>query len=617
MARATGFIMRKMIVERGSIALLALGFSFSAAAVEQQRGAEDTAGEALYQTHCAQCHDNPQNNTPPRAALAYRSPGSVERSLTDGIMKSMASKLNAQEIRSLAVLLTGREPGPPVEVMANACQAKPKPLALSSSDWAGSGGDLENSRYSTGTSITAANISRLKPKWVFGIPGGAPGTVALAGNRLFLATGTGHVMSLDAESGCAHWAYDTKGKLVRRVTVAAVGDAGSQIAVFFGDAKGGMTALDAVTGKLLWHTRVEHHALARITASPSVYDGRVYVPVSSIEDPLTHDPSYSCCTFRGSVVALDAATGNKLWQSYNISEENRLLAPATDEKPAQYGPAGAAVYLPLAIDRKRQLVYASTAESYTYDNPEGAYSVIAYDLKTGERHWQQQFLPSPKEREQVCAEVGYTDCRNLFSMGTAVTIYSQPGGKQRLLVAQKSGDVYALDPDAKGRIIWHNKASFGGDLGGIMYGMSAAKGTVYVPVSDAYVEPPRQAGGLVAIDVNSGKTRWKIAAPDAACNWTEDECDAAVVAASTKLPGAILLGHNDGHLRAYASNDGELIWDTDTAKGYQTINGVGARGGQVNGFPVIVADKAVYVVSGAASQARPGNALLMYTLDGK
>lgn len=612
--------MSNVIRKTLSTSLLMLGLFFTASdalSMEQQRGGVGEAAEALYSQRCANCHDNPSNNTPPRAALAYRNSTSIVRVLRDGSMRNMAAGLSDEQVRSLAVLLTGNEPGPAVDVMSNACSSSGGPVTLGGKDWPSLGGDFENSRHRGPAGIRAADILRLKPKWIFGIPGGAPGTVALAGGRLYLATGTGHVISLDATSGCVHWAYDTVGSLVRRVSVAAIGGEGSRAAVFFGDAKGNVTALDAATGGLLWNTQVERHALARVTAAPSVYNGRVYVPMSSIEDPLTHDESHACCTFRGSVAALDASTGRLLWKRYTIPEQSRQLAAATNAEPAKFGPAGAAVYLPLAIDVKRNLVYASTAESYTYDNPVGPYSVIAYELETGAVRWQRQFLPEAKERKMRCERVGDTDCRNLFSMGTAVTIHQQSDGTQILLVAQKSGDVYALDPDDDGRVIWQRNVAIGGDLGGIMYGMSAIGEVVYVPISDAYSRPPHQPGGLAAIDTRNGKIRWQVPAPKASCNWGGGDCNAAVVAAATTLPGVILLGHNDGHLRAYSTTDGKLIWDVDTAANYETVNGVSARGGQVNGYPVVIGDRAIYVVSGAASQARPGNALLMYTVDGK
>ncbi|MBT4522435.1 MAG: PQQ-binding-like beta-propeller repeat protein [Halieaceae bacterium] len=591
--------------------------SLSAYASNKPMEGADGAADALFAARCAVCHESQQNNTPSRAAISYRGPDSVVRTLTDGLMQPMAVGLSAEQIQSLAVLLTGREPLGPVDHMANACPKDASPVHVSANDWSSVSGDLRNSRYRDHSSVTAEDIGRLQVKWAFAYPGGASGMAAMAGGRLFLATGTGFIMSLDADSGCTHWAYDNKGALTRRVSVAAIKPGSERAGVFFGDANGRVAALDAQTGELLWRTEVEVHVLSRISSSPSIHDGRVYVPVSSIEDPLTHDPSHQCCTSRGSVVALDASSGKVLWKQYNIAQAPQAQPVDDDPHTPAFSPAGASIYVPLAIDTRRGVLYASTAEAYTYENPAGSYSVIAYDLLTGERKWEQQFLPAGKEREAACEAVGYTDCRNLFSMGTAVTIHTLMDGREILLVGQKSGYVYALDPDKQGQVLWRNKVAHGGDLGGIMYGVAVDKDAVYVPISDAYFQLPVTPDGLARLDAATGETRWKIARPEARCSWGEEGCEASAVSPATLMPGAVFVGFADGHLRVYRPEDGELMRDMDLAKPYEAVNGVPAHGGPVNGYPVVIGEGGIYVVSGGSTQTRPGNVLLKFTVDGK
>lgn len=573
---------------------------------------EDSPAALLYAERCASCHDRPQGRVPPRSALRYTPAENVLHALRQGPMRLMTEGLSDEQIRSLVVLLTGRDAEPPVDPMANACTTPLDEVVLDPTDWKSIQADPRNIRYRADAGLDATSVPRLRLKWSFAYPGRASGPVSLAGNRVYLSSSS-HVVSLDAASGCTRWAHPVDGRIVRAVTLAAATTPGGtqRVLVLFGDDASTLTALDARTGEPVWTTRVEEHVLSRITSAPSVHDGRVYVPVSGIEDPLTHDPEHACCTSRGGVVALDLASGRMLWKQYNIAQEPALHS-APGVTPQQFGPAGAATYTPLAIDAKRGLVYASTAEEYGFLNPPGPYSVIAYDLATGERRWQRQFLPLGARREAACAAQVETDCRNVFSMGTSVSILQLAGGREVLAVGQKWGWVYGLDPDREGEELWRTRVGLGGDLGGVMYGMAFDGDALYVPVSDDEVRPPHRPGGLAALDPASGAVLWRVAGPDPQCSWEGGGCLAAFVAAPSAIPGAVFTGAWDGHLRIYAARDGSLIRDIDTGIEFPAVGGLTARGGQVAGFPVVIGKGVVYVTSGASSIQRPGNALLVY-----
>lgn len=583
-------------------------------------------GEALYEARCAVCHDNPQERIPPRLLLGFRSPNAVVRSLTRGTMRPMAEGLGAADIASIATYLTGRAPGTDPVPVANRCTQSGAPFTMGPHDWPVIGKDIAGSRFQAEPGLRAEDLPRLKLKWAFAYPEGASGPVQVAGGRVFLAAGDGQVYSLDAQSGCSHWSFET-GRTVRAVTVAQLG-AGeaspAQTAVFFGDDQSKVTAIDATSGAQLWTTSVEVHPLARITAPPSVYQGRVFVPVSGMEDPLTHNPEYACCTHRGSVVALDAASGRLLWKSYTVQEEPKPLPKTRAEGPQYFGPAGGSVFTPLGIDARRGLVYAATAEAYGPENPPGTYSVIAFDVESGAQRWQRQFMPEERDRARICHEAGESDCRNLFSMSTQVMVHALADGREILLAGSKWGWMYALDPDAEGRTLWSRKVGKGGDLGGIMYGPSADTRTLYVPIADT-VLPPERAGGLAALDLATGKLRWQLESEPPICSWQASEpaacadanfcdCSGAKVAATTAIPGAVFAGGWDGHVRAYSAADGRVLWDMDTAVPVAAVNGIEARGGQLGGYPVVVSGGAVYVTSGASVMGRPGNALLVYGL---
>lgn len=597
-------------------------------AADAQSGGTSAHGEALYLQRCASCHDHPHDRIPPRLLLGLRSPNAVVQALTHGSMRPVAEGLDAGDIAALASFLTGRAPGKEPVPSANHCAKPGTPVTLRAGDWPVLGKDNGGSRFQSEPGFGGGDLSRLKLKWAFAYPGGASGPVQVAGGRVFLASGNGQIHALDAGTGCSYWAFDT-GRTVRAVTIAALaaeGDSTGRTGVFFGDDQGVVTALDATTGTLLWKTPVETHPLARITAPPAVDGGRVFVPVSGMEDPLTHDPGYACCTHRGSVVALDAQDGRMIWKSYTVEEEPKPLPKAGGAGPQHFGPAGGSVFTPLGIDTRRGVVYAATAEAYGPENPPGTYSVIAFDMKTGAHRWERQFMPAEKDRAQICHEAGESDCRNLFSLSTQVVVRTSPGGRDILYAGSKWGWMYALDPDAKGEVLWRRKVGKGGDLGGIMYGPSADAHTLYVPVADTIVLPPKRAGGLAALDPATGEVRWQLESEAASCSWHTGaparcenvnacDCSSAKAAATTAIPGVVFAGGWDGHVRAYASSDGRLLWDVDTAVPQAAVNGIEARGGQVGGYPVVVSHGAIYITSGASAMGRPGNALLVYGIE--
>src|SRR5262249_9056854 len=155
--------------------------------------------------------------------------------------------------------------------------------------------DVTGSRFQPEPGLKAQDVSRLKLKWAFSYGDGSPGGAVIAGQRIFLATSDGVVQSLDAETGCSYWSFET-GRQVRMVTVAEPTGRKSKATVYFGDDTGNVTALDATSGALLWKTQVDDHPLVRLTSPPLVSGNQVFVPISSIEDPMTHDPDYACCT---------------------------------------------------------------------------------------------------------------------------------------------------------------------------------------------------------------------------------------------------------------------------------------------------------------------------------
>jgi len=515
----------------------------------------------------------------------------------------------------------------------NLCSAGGGPVALGSVQWNGWGRDLDNTRYQPEPAIRANDVSKLALKWAYGFQGGAElGQPTVVDGRLFVTSSAGRIYSLDAITGCTYWTYDapagsrtavTVGELARarvvalprklKRTLAHLDVIKAPSAAYFGDDTGTVYALDAQKGTLLWKTRVDTHPMARIMGAPVVYNDKLYVTVASTEDSAASNPAYGCCTFRGSVAALDMAGGRLVWKSYTVLEE-----PQPTRKNSagvqQFGPAGAAIASSPTIDIKRNVLYVATGGSATGLEQALTDAVAAFDLADGKLRWVKQ-LSRP---DAAAAGSGFASPPILRTLAT---------GNEVLLAGQKTGVVYGLDPDHGGETLWQTKlgdagvgASAGtgssigppgvaGPAGGVAWGSAADHRNVYVAVSGLLVQPANSSGSLTALDIKTGVARWHTPAPEPACAWGERNCSHGESQAVTVMPGGVFSGSLDGHLRAYSTIDGKILWDYDTAKEFQSKNGIRASGGPLDHGGATIVNGTVYVNS--------GNTLLAFSIDGK
>ena len=505
----------------------------------------------------------------------------------------------------------------PAEQLANRCGPDLKPSRPTTPAWTGWGANPANWRYqpSAEADISAADVPKLKLKWAFGIPNVkmVRSQPAVYRGRVYVGGNDGTVYSLDATTGCAFWAT-TAPKAVRSGMV--IGKAGSADAIFFGDAGGGVYALDANSGNFLWHTQADPHPAATITGTPNYFEGRLYVPVSSGEEQARRRPDYECCTFRGSVVALDAATGKIIWQTY-MAPETPAPHGKTPDGRAIIGPSGMAIWSAPTIDVAKQRIYIGTGDNYSEPGTPTSDAVVALDLTTGKLLWSAQFDKDDIYKIECgtppaanCAEPTVPE----FDLGASPILVSLPHKKRVLILGQKSGLVYAVDPDANGNLLWHQRAGTGGLLGGVQWGPATDGANVYVAVSDLAFQgrgpDPSKGGGISAYRVSDGKLLWKT--PPPGCG-DRRPCSPAQSQAVTAIRGAVFSGSIDGHLRAYATEDGKIIWDFDTAQPFETVNGVAAKGGSLDVGGPVVANGMIFVVSGYPGfGAMPGNVLLAF-----
>jgi polyvinyl alcohol dehydrogenase (cytochrome) len=344
------------------------------------------------------------------------------------------------------------------------------------------------------------------------------------------------------------------------------------------------------------------------------------VPVSSFEEFAAQKKDYECCTFRGSLVAIDAHTGTRIWKTHALSEEPKPYR-RTPGGTQLHGPAGAAIWGAPTPDPKRGVIYAGTGNSDTDLPAGGADAIIAFDLETGRIRWVNQiqagdnFVVSCMNAGDNCPQAPGPD----FDFGSSTILRRLPNGSEVLLAGQKSGILFALDPDNGGRILWKTTLGGGSALGGIEWGFAADASRAYVPIDDNLTPPDRKRPGLSAVTIATGSVLWHTPAPAARCAGGSERCSNAQSAAITAIPGVVFSGTADGHLRAYTADDGRIIWSFDTAaKPYAAVNGRQAIGGTIDAGGATVANGMLYINSGYGTiMGRPGNALLAFSVDGK
>jgi polyvinyl alcohol dehydrogenase (cytochrome) len=491
-------------------------------------------------------------------------------------------------------------------------------------------------------------VPKLKVKWAYAMAGGGMPTVV--GDWLFISNRSGKTYALDAKTGCVHWALDIAARTTPMVIKSPISPSGW--VTFVGERSRVVHALDAQTGKEIWKTEpLEKHPVAGITGTPIISGDRMFVPITSGEEGAARQPSYACCSFRGSLVAVDLKTGRKLWQTYVIREPLRNTKPNSAGTMMQ-GPAGGAIWSAPTVDAARGQVLVTTGDSYTVVDTKGADAIVAMDMKTGAIRWSTQVTekdnfivgcPVTGQRAANCPDPLGPD----HDFGASPILFKTKAGKDVVLAGQKSGAVWGLDP-VNGKVLWERRVGSGSTLGGIEWGMAADPNRLYVansdigglmdelrakqglPLSKTGITGPAKPG-LYAIDPATGAVAWSVPAPEAPCRYAGDRsrdrapgaCMRAQSAAPSTMPGVVFSGTMDGWFRAYDAATGRIIWaDSTTSRTYDTVNAVkGQPGGSIDGMGPAIANGMVFTMSGFNGAANTGgngvNVLLAYSVDGK
>lgn len=575
------------------------------------------SGQVLYTKWCAVCHDNnAESQAPTRDVLAKMTPEQILTALEKGPMKAQVldDMISRAERQALAEYLSGKTLGsaPVIPIPKSAfCPSSPDSFqnSLAGPLWNGWGVNITNTRFQPAAEagMTADDVPRLKLKWAFGFPEAtsASSQPVVLGGRVYVGSWEGDFYSLDAKTGCIEWTFAAESGIRSAVSI---GKRDGRLTVYVGDLAANVYALDAATGKQLWKVKVDDYPAARVTGSPTLYDGRLYVPISSREESRVEAENFSCCGFRGSIVALNAANGKQLWKTYTVADKPK---PTQKNRSGTqlYGPSGVAVWDSPTIDAKRNALYVGTGNDYSSPASGMSDSIIALDLKSGKIKWSRQFHQNDiwnrncgaKDRDPAfCPDESAPD----VDFSASPILVQLQDGRQILAVQGKSAVIYALDPDQQGKTIWELPIGKGGS--GAVWGPAAESQTLY-----ASAEPT----GLVAVDLRSGEKLWSVPSPP--CG-EDKSCSPVQNAALTAIPGVVFAGSMGGHLRAYSTKDGKILWDQFTVGDYKTANGVAANGGSISNGGATVVGGMVFINSGYSHHGAkiPGNVLLAFSAEG-
>jgi polyvinyl alcohol dehydrogenase (cytochrome) len=580
-------------------------------------------GAELFRNNCSTCHRSGSPTQAPLPETLRRLPAqAIVAALETGKMRSQGSQLNAAQ-RSVIAKYLGTSENPEVIPPSATCSASPElvnnaELANNAASWNGWGADPGNTRFQTAKAagLTRDDVPKLKLKWAFGFPGVATAfaSPSVFGGRVFVGSADGAVYSLNAQTGCIFWTFKAAEGVRTAILVAGKGQA-----AYFGDLQGNMYAVKTTTGTLIWKTRVDDHLYAEITGTPALENGRLYVPVSGgAEQVAAGNPSYECCTFRGSLVALDALSGKQIWKTYTISD---LAKPTgkTVSGTSKWGPSGVALWSSPTVDVRRKTIYVSTGVNYSDPATSASDAVLAFDMTSGHLLWSRQLLPD--DVFNFGCNTDRTNCPQTrgkdFDIGAPPILRPLAGGHGLLIVGAKSGMLYALDPEHEGKIVWSSRIGAGGPQGGIMWGAAADDKLAYVAISDWDPGNPEAGGGVFGVDISSGKTKWSTPPPKPACLGMPG-CSAAQPSPVSAIPGVVFAGSLDGHLRAYDSAMGGIIWDFDTLLQFRAVNGIQAHGGSINGSGPVIAGGMLFCNSGYARlPVMAGNVLLAFAVENK
>ena len=601
---------------------------------EFQTGAEEFdrsihPGKTLYENNCAACHQGAVPKAPHFQWLEMMSPTAIFNSMQTGVMRAQAANLSVDEKRLLTEFMTRQTLNEGTDFSLkepNFCNNRELSRAepIYEVNW---GHDTKRYSPQNVSGLTKADVKKLELKWSFAFPNAlrARSQPTISMGAVFVGSQDGRVYAFDLETGCTKWVFSASAEVRTGIVLSAPTDRSSEEGpplAFFGDLLGRAYAVNALTGELVWSIKTDDHPSTTLTGTPAYHQGVLLIPISSLEVVPAADPNYSCCSFRGSLLAVNGKTGKTKWRHYAIPEKPKIIGK-TRLGTDIIAPSGAPIWTSPTIDPKRNLIYVGTGENYSSPAEGNSDAILAIDIETGTRAWTKQ-TTSGDAWNVACMMADNPNCPSEdgpdYDHGSSILLVSDEDNEDILLAGLKNGEVLGLDPDNEGETIWKTKVGRGSIQGGVHFGMAASDSQVFVPINDMnntrngdYLDPVQAKPGLHSLRVNDGSVVWNHVQENV-CEPNKEFCDPGISAPVTAVKGAVFAGHLDGFVRAYDEENGELLWSFDTKPERQAVNGVRGKGGGMSGAGPFVADKHVVVNSGyGLYYHEPGNLLLVFS----
>jgi polyvinyl alcohol dehydrogenase (cytochrome) len=416
------------------------------------------------------------------------------------------------------------DPNAPIDAGSELPDAGPPP-EVEQSDWPMFGYDLGNSRNNQlESTLSKDNVGNLRELWRFNGPS-TTAAPAIVDGIVYLTGWNGRVYALRLEDGSTVWTASLPDLIDSSPTV-------TDSQVFISDDNGSVHALDRASGDVQWSRSVDGHEEAHLWSSPVFIPSAslVVVGVASGEEQVVK----AQFTFRGSVVGLDANSGEIRWRF-----ETASAAAGSGPGIGSWGTA--------AVDESRKLVFIGTGNNYAPPSGEFSDSILAINYESGELAWSRQFTEG--DVYTVYGSQGPD-----FDIGSSANLFSVDG-KDIVGIGVKSGNYFALDRDS-GEIIWQTTITAGAVLGGVISAPAYADGLIFVASNQFVASSSTQ----VAIDARNGDIVWR------------ESYGGLTYGGVSYANGVVFSASESGAIYARDAMSGAALW-TDAAPDGQPIAG--------------------------------------------
>ena len=584
------------------LSVIFLFFYYPAIANEQ--------GFLVYQKHCADCHQDARLRAPSLGAIKKMSENGIRQALTMGVMKEHSRNIDNVDFDKLLLFLSSQTNNT-TETQINEC-SEPFPTQ-SEILWSNWGNGLYNQRVQAKSSLNPQNINQLELKWAFGFNDSIRirSQPLVTEDTIYIGSQSGYVYALSLDTGCQWWSFKADAEVRGAITLSD-----NKKSILFTDFAANVYRLNSLNGEIEWKKNVATHPLTTITGSIAVTQDSVFIPLSSTEVVSAIDPNYMCCTFRGGLIALNTSNGDERWKMHTVPEPKKT--GYNSNRISSWGPSGAPVWSTPTIDLERGLIYIGVGQNYSHPATELSDAIIAIGIESGRVVWHKQTL-SGDVWNAACV-TNRINCPGEYGpdydIGASIILIE--GDKDMLIAGQKSGMVFAMDPDDNGSIIWQKRVGRGGKKGGVHWGMTIDDDSIFVPIADLPEKIPSQYSpmpGIHALRIKDGSKEWyRPALP--VCEDEKYHCYPSVSAAPSRVGSMIITGSMNGIIEIISTKDGNLLWSFDTAMQFKTINQISANGGSIDSNGPIIAGNHLIATSGYDIYGQlTGNILLVFSIE--